>query len=166
MILPDLLEKGLKLVICGTAPGNISAAAGAYYAAKGNLFYPTLAQCGFTPVELEPGQYPELLKYGIGLTDLVKYTFGLDSSLKADDYDIEGFERKIFKYNPKVVCFNSKTAAKAYLKCKSTGDVKLGLQKSTIGKSKIYVAPSTSPQAKVYWDLSYWQMLKRIVEKG
>jgi hypothetical protein len=35
-ILPDLLAKGLDLVIVGTAPGRTSAERGAYYAGRGN----------------------------------------------------------------------------------------------------------------------------------
>lgn len=39
---PDLLAPHLRLVFCGTAAGNVSAARGAYYAGPGNQFWPIL----------------------------------------------------------------------------------------------------------------------------
>ena len=75
MILPDLLKENLKIVFCGTAAGNKSAERKAYYAGAGNLFYPTLASCDLTPRILKPQEFPELLNYQIGLTDLAKFTF-------------------------------------------------------------------------------------------
>lgn len=72
MILHDLLTNSLKIVFCGTAAGNKSAERKAYYAGACNLFYPTLASCGFTPRILTSKDFLILLGYGIGLTDLVK----------------------------------------------------------------------------------------------
>jgi len=86
MILLDLLRPGLNIVFCGTAAGNKSAERKAYYAGAGNLFYPTLAGCGLTPRLLRPNEYSELLNYNIGLTDLVKFHFGMDKDLKAEHY--------------------------------------------------------------------------------
>lgn len=42
MILPDVIEPGLRIVFCGTAAGAKSAAVGAYYAGPGNAFWATL----------------------------------------------------------------------------------------------------------------------------
>jgi len=163
MILPDLLKNNLNLVFCGTAAGNKSAERKAYYAGAGNLFYPTLASCGFTPRILKPEEYPELLNYGIGLTDLVKHHFGMDKDLKREHFDTKSFEDKILKYQPKVVCFNGKEAAKVYFNLKYTKEVSYGLQNKVIGKTKLYVAPSTSLQAIAYWDESIWKALKTLI---
>ncbi|MCX6741231.1 MAG: mismatch-specific DNA-glycosylase, partial [Candidatus Parcubacteria bacterium] len=38
MILPDVLEKGLRIVFCGTAVGDRSAKRRCYYAGRGNKF--------------------------------------------------------------------------------------------------------------------------------
>lgn len=163
MILPDLLKNNLNLVFCGTAAGNKSAERKAYYAGAGNLFYPTLASCGFTPRILKPEEYPELLNYGIGLTDLVKHHFGMDKDLKQEHFDTKSFEDKILKYQPKVVCFNGKEAAKVYFNLKYTKDVSYGLQNKVIGKTKLYVAPSTSLQAIAYWDENIWNALTTLI---
>ena len=39
-VLPDLLRPGLRLVVCGTAAGAVSAAKGAYYAGFVRLCVP------------------------------------------------------------------------------------------------------------------------------
>ena len=52
MILPDRLQAGLRLVLCGTAAGRVSALRGQYYAGPGNLFWPLLAETGLTPRRL------------------------------------------------------------------------------------------------------------------
>ncbi len=165
MILPDLLRPGLNIVFCGTAAGNKSAERKAYYAGAGNLFYPTLAGCGLTPRLLRPNEYSELLNYNIGLTDLVKFHFGMDKDLKAEHYDTKCFEDKILKYQPKIVCFNGKEAAKVYFALKNTRAVNYGLQQQTIGKTKLYVAPSTSLQAIAYWNDTIWDNLNTLIKE-
>lgn len=47
-VLPDVLERELRVVFCGTAPGAASAKAGAYYAGHGS----DLARAGsmFRPI--------------------------------------------------------------------------------------------------------------------
>lgn len=94
MILPDLLKPRLNIVLCDTADGNKSAGEKAYYAGAGNLFYPTLAAYGLTPKVLRPVEYPELLNYNIGLTNLAKPHFGMDKDLKVEYYDTKIFEDK------------------------------------------------------------------------
>ena len=80
-VLPDLLVPGLRLVICGSAAGAVSAARGAYYAGPGNKFWRVLAEIGLTPHLMEPHEFRALVNFGIGLTDLVKTASGSDASL-------------------------------------------------------------------------------------
>ena len=47
-------------------------------------------------------------------------------------------------------------AAKVYFNKKN---VNYGLQKQTIGKTKIFIAPSTSGAANGFWDLNIWNQL-------
>ena len=165
MILPDLLQYGLHFVFCGTAAGNKSAERNAYYAGAGNLFYPTLAGCGFTPKLLKPFEYHELLKYNIGLTDLAKFHFGMDKDLKAEHYDTKSFEDKILKYQPRVLCFNGKKAAKVYFGFRKTSEVNYGIQERMIGTTRLYVAPSTSLQAISYWNDTIWSNLNELINE-
>ncbi|MBK7652159.1 MAG: mismatch-specific DNA-glycosylase [Flammeovirgaceae bacterium] len=163
VILPDLLKEKLDIVFCGTAAGNKSAERKAYYAGAGNLFYATLASCCLTPRILKPNEFPELLNYQIGLTDLAKFTFGMDKDLKHEDYDAKGFEEKILIHQPKFVCFNGKTAASKYLGVTDTRLLSYGLNGVTINKTKLFIAPSTSPKAFAYWDESIWRQLKNLI---
>lgn len=166
MILPDILEENLDVVFCGTAAGKKSAERGAYYAGAGNQFYATLNKCGFTPHTLKPDDFRELLRYNLGLTDLVKHHFGMDKDLKKEYFDTKSFREKILNYRPKFVCFNGKEAAKVFFGLASTKEINYGLQNSTILNTKLYVAPSTSVRAIAYWDERIWAELKICVDKS
>lgn len=163
-ILPDVLKHELNFVFCGTAAGNKSAERRAYYAGSGNLFYPTLVSCGYTSRLFRPEDFRELVNFKIGLTDLAKFVHGMDTDLKGTDYDTKSFEEKILKFQPQLVCFNGKEAARAYFKLKNTKQVPIGLQSSTIGRTKLYVAPSTSSTARKYWDENAWRQLKSFIQ--
>lgn len=163
MVLPDILNHDLYIVFCGTAAGDKSAERKAYYAGRGNLFYFVLASCGLTPRLFQPDEFRELLTYKIGLTDLAKFTHGMDKDLLEQDYDIKSFEEKIQLYQRNVVCFNGKEAAKVYLGLTDTKQVLYGEQKKQIGKTKLFVAPSTSFSARKYWDEDIWRQLKEYI---
>ena len=82
-VLPDLLKPGLRIVFCGTAAGNVSAARGAYYAHPQNRFWAALHAFGLTPRKLRPEDYAELSQWGLGLTDIAKHVSGVDRELPA-----------------------------------------------------------------------------------
>src|SRR5438876_1986095 len=113
-ILPDVLERGLKAVFCGTAVGPTSARLGAYFAGRGNRFWDVLHRVGLTPRKLQPREYHDLVNYGIGLTDLAKKRSGTDQQVAARDFDTEGLRAKIRRYEPKALAFNGKTAAVSF----------------------------------------------------
>lgn len=162
MVLNDVLEKGMKVVFCGTAVGDRSAQRGAYYAGPGNQFWNILAETGLTPQPLLPEQYPFLVKFRIGLTDLVKGRAGRDTVLAAHDFDVESFKAKIEKFAPKAVGFNGKKAAEVFF---GRSGIEYGRQKERIGATTLFVLPSTSGAARGYWDSVYWQELARFVSK-
>ena len=97
MVLPDLLKEKLNVVFCGTGAGPRSGDQSSYYAGCGNKFYCVLFNTGFTPVQLIPSNYPELLNHGIGLTDLVKNKSGMDNAFKSEDYAVEAFKNNMLK---------------------------------------------------------------------
>ena len=163
-ILPDVLKHKLEIVFCGTAAGDKSANRKAYYAGRGNLFYSTLASCGYTPRLLRPEEYLELLNWKIGLTDLAQFTHGIDSVLKDEDFDTQSFTKKILLYQPKLVCFNGKKAAQIYFGLLSTKDVSYGLQDKRIDSTKLYVAPSTSFSARKFWDEDIWWKIRENIK--
>lgn len=160
MILPDVLEPGLDLVLCGTAPGRASARAGAYYAGPGNLFWPTLHRVGLTPVLLRPQQFPEVVRYGIGLTDLCKTEWGSDAELSREAFDVAGFAAKMEAVRPAAIAFDSKTAGKAYL---GRPAVAYGRQEETLAGAVLFVLPSPSGRARSFWDIRPWEALAAFV---
>lgn len=154
-LVPDLLQPGLKLVFCGTAPSRASAAAGAYYAKSGNRFWPTLYAVGLTPHRFLPQEYPQLLTLGIGLTDLCKVHSGVDAELPADAFDLAAFRRKMKRMQPKLIAFTSKNAAQAFI----GAPVAYGVQSTQLGDSRLFVLPSPSGLATRFFDVTVWQDL-------
>ncbi len=160
---PDLLAPGLKVVFCGTALGRVSAERQAYYANPGNFFWRTLHNTGLTPEPIKPQDYAVLLDYGIGLTDLSKTHFGNDNQLPADALDAEVLREKIRQYQPKILAFTSKTGASVFLG-RPTGSIPLGFQPEQVGDTRIYVLPSPSGQARIFWSQQAWQDLADAVK--
>lgn len=158
IMLPDVLKPNLKLIFCGTAAGTTSALRKQYYAGPGNKFWKVLYQIGLIPSLLIPSQYEEVLKYDIGLTDLVKSKSGMDSVLSAKDFGDIDLTKKIKLYQPKYICFNGKKAAKEFL----CHDIDYGLQNELIGITKFFVAPSTSGAANRWWNIEPWKEIKKL----
>ena len=147
-MLPDLLQPGLKIVMCGTAAGDRSALLQSYYAGRGNKFWKILLKVGLTPLLLTSQEYKRLLEFGIGLTDLVKSKSGMDTSLALGDFDVRAFRTKIQTHQPQYICFNGKRAAVEFLQ----RSVHYGLQSEAIEGTRMFVAPSTSAAAGGSWD--------------
>ncbi len=156
--LPDLLANGLKLVICGSAAGEASAEAGAYYAGPGNALWQTLFDVRLTPRKLEPSEWQSLLEFGIGLTDLVKDQSGADRGIRFEGG--KELRRKMREFKPGMLAFNGKRAAKEYLQMSTTV---YGLLPHTIGTTKLFVCPSTSAAARGSWDPRWWDLLAKLL---
>ena len=156
-VLPDVLCRGLRLVFCGTAAGEMSASRGAYYAGPGNAFWTTLHAVGFTPIRLVPDQFRVLTEYGLGLTDIAKRRSGNDAVLRTTDFDVDGFRDKLKKYTPQAIAFNGKRAASVFFNC-DTSSLAFGLQAGTSGPA-VWVLPSTSGSARAFWDIEHWKAL-------
>jgi TDG/mug DNA glycosylase family protein len=157
-ILPDLLQPHLRLVFCGTAAGSVSAALGCYYAHPQNRFWRVLHAVGLTPRLLAPAEYPLLLDWDIGLTDLAKYVSGMDRELPAGSLGKEArsaLVARIEAAQPAILAFTSLTAGRRYLR----RDAGLGEQPETIGATRIWLLPSPSPAANWNWDERPWRAL-------
>jgi TDG/mug DNA glycosylase family protein len=158
-MLEDVLESNLLLVFCGTAAGKRSADLRQYYADPANKFWSVLAVVGLTPRVLLPYEYRDLLKYGIGLTDIIKDQSGCDCEIDFSGNDRSTLHEKLLRYSPKLLCFNGKRAAKIFFKHR---DICYGLQQDTVGCTKLFVAPSTSGAANRWWDQSLWAELTEL----
>lgn len=159
LMLPDLLTRNLDLVVCGTGAGRRSAELGRYYAGPGNRFWRTLFEIGLTPTQLDPDRAELLLTLGIGLSDVVKDASGSDRNLSFTLAAVMALRMKIMRYQPWYLCFKGKRAAHEFLRSSS---VKYGVH-GRLGRTTLFVAPSTSRAANGSWDVAPWQDLARRV---
>jgi double-stranded uracil-DNA glycosylase len=160
--LPDLLAPGLALVICGSAAGARSAAAGLPYAHPGNRFWRTLHAVGLTPRLLRPAEWRELLDYGIGLTDMAKFYAGGDAGIRRADDDPEAVRRKVLAIGPCALAFNGKRAARRFF----GRPVAYGRQDARLGETALFALPSTAGLASGYWDEAPWRELAAFIRES
>jgi TDG/mug DNA glycosylase family protein len=154
-VLPDVLQASLRVVLCGTAVGTVSAKAGAYYAHKQNKFWTILHEIGLTPNLLSPQQYRELLRHGIGLTDFVKTHSGMDHQIpltKLAEDSRARLRASMLKFRPAFLAFTSKTGGQKFL----GGQRDYGKQAERIGETRIWILPSTSGAANGSWRPEVW----------
>jgi double-stranded uracil-DNA glycosylase len=159
-LVPDLLAPGLDLVFCGTAPSPASYKARAYYANPGNAFWPTLYAVGLTPERLAPQRFPELLTFGLGLTDLNKTEYGSDHELSAGAMDAASLHAKLRRFRPAAIAFTSKHAASLGLGMKAPT---YGRQTETLEGAVVFVLASPSGRARSFWTLAPWQQAAAFV---
>jgi len=155
-VLEDVLDAGLKVLFCGTAPGTRSAQVGAYYAHPGNRFWRTLHEVGLTPHRLAPAEYRTVLSFGLGLTDLAKHASGADATLKREDFSAPTLRQVVERHQPRFVAFTSKRAGREYF----GHGVEYGLQQERIGETRLFVLASPSGLATGFWqDGRHWHEL-------
>jgi len=157
-VLPDVLAHDLDIVFCGTAAGAMSAQTRAYYAGPGNAFWPTLFEVGLTPVALRPHEYPELIRWNMGFTDLAKHIAGGDSILAKHHFDIGRLRELIVAYRPRIIAFTGKRAAAEFV----GHAVEYGLLAEAAGWTRVFVLPSPSGAARRYWNADHWRELSRL----
>jgi len=140
--LAPILASDLRVVFCGTAVAERSAARGHYYAGAGNEFWSLLADSSLSPVRLGPDDDVNLPAHGLGLTDLAPgVTQSHDRGLK---YDVPGLVRSMEKWQPRFLAFTSKEGATATAKWLGHSTPGLGLQPWQIGPARVFVLPSPS----------------------
>jgi TDG/mug DNA glycosylase family protein len=157
--LPDVLAPGLRVVFCGTAAGTQSALKQAYYAGPGNRFWSVLDEIDLTETKIEAASYREILRYGIGLTDVCKAHSGMDNDLPTDAFAPDKLKARIAEVNPQVIAFNGKKAAQVALGLSSTRDAEFGPHEQPFGGAVVWVLPSTSRAANGHWDVAHWRAL-------
>jgi TDG/mug DNA glycosylase family protein len=141
---PDVLAPGLRCVFCGINPGRRSSAARAHFANPRNDFWRLLADAGLTPRRLEPQEQRELPALGYGLTNAAYRTTKGSSDLRRGDFagSAERLERLARELAPGTIAFVGKAA---YQGAFGLPRCELGLQERTLGETRLFVLPSTSP---------------------
>jgi TDG/mug DNA glycosylase family protein len=141
--LPDILAPGLDVVFCGINPGRRSAAAGHHFANPRNDFWRLLADAGLTPRLLNPSEQWSLLEHGYGVTNAALRTTRGSADLRRGDFAgaRERLARIAEELAPRVIAFVGKEAYRGAFNERPS----LGLQTRTLGHTRLFVLPSTSP---------------------
>lgn len=155
-VLADLVAPGLRLLLCGSAAGAVSAARGAPYAGPANRFWPTLHEVGLTPRRLAPEEAGELLALRVGLTDLCKTASGADSVLPEQADDVPRLRATVQRARPEVLAFVGKRAARVAL---GRPIAAYGAQRERFAGTETWVVPSTSGLAVRWWNREPWEAL-------
>lgn len=149
-VLPDYLGRGPIAVFVGTSVATISAERGHYYSHPQNRFWELLAATGLLGhARLRPEDDHRVLDYEIGLTDVVKHRAeSSDARLRPEDFDVGAFVEEILDCEPKVVAFNGERAGTVMARHMGQPPMRVyGPSSWTIGKTRVYRLPSSSPSA-------------------
>jgi double-stranded uracil-DNA glycosylase len=140
---PDVFAPGLRVVFCGINPGRWSAAAGAHFANPRNDFWRLLHDAGFTSRLLAPQEQEQLLSYGLGVTNAAFRTTKGSGDLRRGDF--EGAAERLAgiaeELQPGWIAFVGKEAYRGAFNERP----ELGAQERTLGDTRLFVLPSTSP---------------------
>lgn len=169
--LDDILEKNLKVVFCGTNPGEKSIRERYHYADPTNIFWETLMNIGLIPDKFDPEKYNDLKEYNIGITDLLKNRIGPDPvecNYKLFELESISLKNKIIDNSPLCLAFNGKCAP-AIIFNRDRNDIGYGLQPENrkINETWTYVLPTTSWNGRRHFNdnKKYWDELPGILEK-
>src|SRR5918998_2782280 len=137
--LPDVLAPALDVVFCGINPGFRSAAAGHHFANPRNDFWRLLADAGFTPRRLEPGEQFDLPRYGLGVTNAAARTTRGSGDLRRADFAgaAERLERIARELRPRFLAFVGKEAYRGAFGERAD----LGLQDRQLTGTRLFVLP-------------------------
>lgn len=140
---PDVIAPNLKVLFCGINPGLYTAAVGHHFARPGNRFWPALYQSGFTNRLVSPFEERELLKSGLGITNVVAHATASASELTKEDFVKGGraLSAKIKKYKPRIVAI---LGVGAYRHAFGQSKTTVGEQPNRIHSARVWVLPNPS----------------------
>ena len=155
MPIADIIDRNVKLLICGEKLGERSHASKHYYADPRNRFWQTLHEVGLTDRRLSPYNDRDVLDYGIGLTVLIKG--GIHGDGVSYTYeDRERLEDMIAEYGPNILAFTNKDAAKLYFE----RDPGWGNTGKHIHDAEVWIVPDPSGGNGHFRRLRYhWESL-------
>jgi double-stranded uracil-DNA glycosylase len=141
--IPDIIQAKLKVLFSGINPSLYSAAVQHHFARPGNRFWPALHAGGFTPRVFSPFEERELLKLGLGITNLVDFASATAESLTRADYRAGGktLMAKVKRYRPKFLAI---VGLGAYRAAFGEPNARVGPQERTIGATRVWALPNPS----------------------
>lgn len=148
----DIAAPGLDVLFVGINPGRKSAAAGHNFAGPGNHFWRLLFEAGFTPRLLAPHEEDELLRSGVGITNVVARASRGEHELTWAELAEGGaaLRDKVARWRPRVVALLGKNVYRAYAGLRRGADVKWGVQPVSVVEGVVdFVAPNPSGRSTV-----------------
>jgi TDG/mug DNA glycosylase family protein len=141
--LRDVIAPNLRVLLCGINPGLYSGAVGHHFARPGNRFWPALFAAGFTERLLSPFDERELLKAGLGITNIVNRATAAADELHVDEMKKGGnrLRAKLRRFKPR---FFAVLGVGAYRIAFDKPNAALGLQEEAIGETRLWVLPNPS----------------------
>jgi double-stranded uracil-DNA glycosylase len=139
----DVVAPGLCVLFCGINPGLYSAATGHHFARPGNRFWPALHQSGFTGRQLLPNEQGELLRLGLGITNIVARSTARAEELSKEELVGGGrlLAAKVAALHPGWLAVIGLTA---YRTAFGLPRATVGRQEITIGGAPVWVLPNPS----------------------
>src|ERR671936_834076 len=103
-LVPDVVAPGLRALFVGINPGLYSGAVGHHFARPGNRFWKALHASGFTDRVLSPFDERDLLKLGVGVTNIVDSATATADELSRDELraGTHALERRVPRARPRV----------------------------------------------------------------
>jgi double-stranded uracil-DNA glycosylase len=146
---PDVLAPGLRVLFCGINPGLWSAAVGHHFARPGNRFWKALQRGGFTDRLLAPDEEAELLRQGLGITNLVDRATAGAADLTPEELRAGGrrLAAKVRSARPRVVAV---LGVGAYRTAFARPGATVGPQPEPIGGVPAWVLPNPSGRGAHY----------------
>jgi len=141
-VVPDVLGENTSVLFCGINPGITSGLTGHHFARPGNRFWKALALGGLVDKVLDPSEEGELVRYGIGITNLVARVTATAKEVSTAEL-IEGAEllrAKVARIGPEVLAVLGLGAWRSAVDKRA----QLGRQPDLFGGSAVFVLPNPS----------------------
>jgi len=141
--IPDVIGPDLRILFVGINPGLWSGATGCHFARPGNRFWKAIAMAGLVDRVLDPSEQDELLRVGIGITNLVARTTATAAELTTHELRAGGrtLVATAERYRPRQVAF---LGISTYRVAFASPKVDIGLQAEPIAGARVWVLPNPS----------------------
>ena len=141
--LPDVAAPGLRVLFAGINPGLYSAATGYHFARPGNRFWPALYASGFTPRVFHPDEQEQLLRLGLGITNVVDRATARAEELTTAEIQDGGrmLTAKVARLEP---CWLAVVGVTVYRTAFGHPGAKTGRQEEVMGGTRLWVLPNPS----------------------
>ena len=142
-VVPDLVGPGIRVLLCGINPSLWSGAVGLHFATPGNRLWPVLHGAGWTPRRLHPAETGEVLRAGLGITNLVARATARADELTADEIraGLPGVAALAERWQPRWVAFLGMTA---YRTATGHRQAVVGPQEDRLGGAGVWLLPNPS----------------------